>query len=163
MEKFTPLAKILHCRRHWRHGQIPPLGLGGLAAQKQKRDRIQNHLYPSSNLSKAALNVRIDLSTFTKSAKLYLAIGFPPGLLGFNGIYITMCRSWSVIFTIAKSPRISIFLGAQILIYSTHASAPHHQDHHHQQQQHRIIKITLPWCLWFRPLVAFLCLSLLSF
>ena len=21
----TPLAKILHCRRHWRHGQIPPL------------------------------------------------------------------------------------------------------------------------------------------
>ena len=26
MEKFTPLAKILHCRRHWRHGQIPPLG-----------------------------------------------------------------------------------------------------------------------------------------
>ena len=22
MEKFTPLAKILHCRRHW---QIPPL------------------------------------------------------------------------------------------------------------------------------------------
>ena len=25
MEKFTPLAKILHCRRHWRHGQIPPL------------------------------------------------------------------------------------------------------------------------------------------
>ena len=27
MEKFTPLAKILHCRRHWRHGQIPPLSL----------------------------------------------------------------------------------------------------------------------------------------
>ena len=25
MEKFTLLAKILHCRRHWRHGQIPPL------------------------------------------------------------------------------------------------------------------------------------------
>ena len=25
MEKFTPLAKMLHCRRHWRHGQIPPL------------------------------------------------------------------------------------------------------------------------------------------
>ena len=26
MEKFTPLAKILHCRRRqWRHGQIPPL------------------------------------------------------------------------------------------------------------------------------------------
>ena len=25
MEKFTPLTKILHCRRHWRHGQIPPL------------------------------------------------------------------------------------------------------------------------------------------
>ena len=24
-EKFTPLAKILHCRRHWRDGQIPPL------------------------------------------------------------------------------------------------------------------------------------------
>ena len=68
------------------------LGLGGLAAQKQKRDRIQNHLYPSSNLSKAALNVRIDLSTLTKSAKLYLAIGLPPGLR-FNWIYITMCRS----------------------------------------------------------------------
>ena len=25
MEKFTPLAKIVHCRWHWRHGQIPPL------------------------------------------------------------------------------------------------------------------------------------------
>ena len=25
MEKFKPLAKILHCRRQWRHGQIPPL------------------------------------------------------------------------------------------------------------------------------------------
>ena len=25
MEKFTPLAKILHCRRQWRHGQIPSL------------------------------------------------------------------------------------------------------------------------------------------
>ena len=25
MEKFTPLAKILHCRRQWRHGQISPL------------------------------------------------------------------------------------------------------------------------------------------
>ena len=25
MEKITPLAKILHCRRHWRHWQIPPL------------------------------------------------------------------------------------------------------------------------------------------
>ena len=25
MEKFTPLAKILHCCRHWWHGQIPPL------------------------------------------------------------------------------------------------------------------------------------------
>ena len=28
MEKFTPLAKILHCRRHWRHWQIPPLVVG---------------------------------------------------------------------------------------------------------------------------------------
>ena len=25
MEKFTPLAKILHCRRQWQHGQISPL------------------------------------------------------------------------------------------------------------------------------------------
>ena len=25
MEKFTPLAKILHCRWRWRDGQIPPL------------------------------------------------------------------------------------------------------------------------------------------
>ena len=25
MEKFTPLAKIIHCRRQWRHRQIPPL------------------------------------------------------------------------------------------------------------------------------------------
>ena len=25
MEKFTPLAKILHWNRQWRHGQIPPL------------------------------------------------------------------------------------------------------------------------------------------
>ena len=25
MEKFTPLAKNLHCRRHWRQWQIPPL------------------------------------------------------------------------------------------------------------------------------------------
>ena len=27
MEKFTPPAKILHCRWHWRDGQIPPLVL----------------------------------------------------------------------------------------------------------------------------------------
>ena len=27
MEKFTLLAKILHCYRHWRHWQIPPLPL----------------------------------------------------------------------------------------------------------------------------------------
>ena len=27
MEKFTPLAKILHYRRHWRHWQIPTLQL----------------------------------------------------------------------------------------------------------------------------------------
>ena len=26
MEKFTPLAKILHCRRQWRQWQISPLG-----------------------------------------------------------------------------------------------------------------------------------------
>ena len=25
LEKFTPLAKILHCRRHWRQWQISPL------------------------------------------------------------------------------------------------------------------------------------------
>ena len=25
MEKFTPLAKILHCRRQWREGKISPL------------------------------------------------------------------------------------------------------------------------------------------
>ena len=31
MEKFTPLAKILHCRRHWRDGQIPPLPLPKLS------------------------------------------------------------------------------------------------------------------------------------
>ena len=28
LEKFTLLAKILHCRWHWRHGQIPPLAWG---------------------------------------------------------------------------------------------------------------------------------------
>ena len=27
MENFTLLAKILHCRRHWWHGQIPPLSV----------------------------------------------------------------------------------------------------------------------------------------
>ena len=27
IEKFTPLAKLLQSRRHWRHGQIPPLRL----------------------------------------------------------------------------------------------------------------------------------------
>ena len=32
MEKFTQLAKILHCRRHWRHWQIPPL-LGELVGR----------------------------------------------------------------------------------------------------------------------------------
>ena len=30
MEKFTPLAKTLHCRRQWREWQIPPLVLGSL-------------------------------------------------------------------------------------------------------------------------------------
>ena len=28
MEKLTLLANILHCRRHWRRGQIPPLVRG---------------------------------------------------------------------------------------------------------------------------------------
>ena len=40
MEKFTPLAKILHCRRHWRHGQIPPLDRcdwKGVTEQSQKK------------------------------------------------------------------------------------------------------------------------------
>ena len=32
MEKFTPLAKNLHCRRHWGHWQIPPL-LGELVGR----------------------------------------------------------------------------------------------------------------------------------
>ena len=36
MEKFTPLAKILHCRWHWRHGQIPPLGGSGLGGMMPK-------------------------------------------------------------------------------------------------------------------------------
>ena len=27
MEKFTPLAKILHCRRQWQHWRIPPLSV----------------------------------------------------------------------------------------------------------------------------------------
>ena len=30
MEKFTPLAKILHCRRQWREWQIPPLATTSL-------------------------------------------------------------------------------------------------------------------------------------
>ena len=31
LEKFTPLAKILHCRRQWREWQIPPLESAHLA------------------------------------------------------------------------------------------------------------------------------------
>ena len=30
MEKFTPLTKILHCRRQWRQWQIPPLWLASV-------------------------------------------------------------------------------------------------------------------------------------
>ena len=32
MEKYTPLAKILHCRRQWRHWQISPLFVGSTHA-----------------------------------------------------------------------------------------------------------------------------------
>ena len=32
LEKFTPLAKILHCRRQWRHWQISPLFVGSTHA-----------------------------------------------------------------------------------------------------------------------------------
>ena len=44
MEKFTPLAKILHCRRHWRHWQISPLrgistGLRGLGHSHGKKSK----------------------------------------------------------------------------------------------------------------------------
>ena len=31
LEKFTPLAKILHCRRQWREWQIRPLTVRGVA------------------------------------------------------------------------------------------------------------------------------------
>ena len=41
MEKFTPLAKILHCRRHWRHWQIPPLYQG----------KSWNRIYVITNIS----------------------------------------------------------------------------------------------------------------
>ena len=44
MEKFTPLAKILHCRRHWRHGQIPPLS-------KDPREQNKLNLRCLSNLA----------------------------------------------------------------------------------------------------------------
>ena len=40
MEKFTPLAKILHCRRYWWHGQIPPLVLR-LNSKKRAFDQFQ--------------------------------------------------------------------------------------------------------------------------
>ena len=40
MEKFTPLAKILHCRRQWRHGQIPPLSFFSLRALIRDNNRI---------------------------------------------------------------------------------------------------------------------------
>ena len=35
LEKFIPLAKILHCRRQWRHGKISPLviKMRGVSAQ----------------------------------------------------------------------------------------------------------------------------------
>ena len=39
MEKFTLLAKILHCRRQWRHWQIPPLaGIGVLKLLSKKSE-----------------------------------------------------------------------------------------------------------------------------
>ena len=40
MEKFTPLAKILHCRRHWRHWQIPPLSKSSLALSLRKHPSL---------------------------------------------------------------------------------------------------------------------------
>ena len=33
IDKFTPLAKILHCRRQWREWQIPPLPTESLRTQ----------------------------------------------------------------------------------------------------------------------------------
>ena len=45
MEKFTPLAKILHCRRQWRHGQIPPLRdqcKGWTTKQRISRSRLKS-------------------------------------------------------------------------------------------------------------------------
>ena len=43
MEKFTPLAKILHCRRQRRHVQIPPLNL---AKANHKLHDGKTHLTP---------------------------------------------------------------------------------------------------------------------
>ena len=37
MEKFTPPAKFLHCRRQWRHGQIPPLQKYHVIAKRCKQ------------------------------------------------------------------------------------------------------------------------------
>ena len=47
MEKFTPLAKILHCHRYWRHGQIPPLDPGSITTSSQiGRHRCHNNQQP---------------------------------------------------------------------------------------------------------------------
>ena len=44
-EKFTPLAKILHCRRQWGHGRIPPLpDFGGNLSEKVIESWYISHL-----------------------------------------------------------------------------------------------------------------------
>ena len=44
MEKFTPLAKFLHCHRQWRHGQISPLKNGsGMLLEKVGESETISH------------------------------------------------------------------------------------------------------------------------
>ena len=49
MEKFTPLAKILHCRRHWRDGQIPPLKTSASPIKEKglKASSLKEYHYPT--------------------------------------------------------------------------------------------------------------------
>ena len=42
LEKFTPLAKILHCRRQWRHWQISPLVSGNWRLSGIKRSQVMS-------------------------------------------------------------------------------------------------------------------------
>ena len=79
MEKFTPLAKNLHCRRQWGHGQIPPLSSSINDTSNSHHQQHEHQKFPTWGLCYppgAVLRSCAPKPFLCKIAKIFSAI-FP--------------------------------------------------------------------------------------